>query len=371
MSAVDTTGSGKSFWQRPEGTTGKAGVFLLGTAGLIGLYVALPLLITLFSNLVLAAGLAIAAIAAIVALFIVWQIVTSKKTWFLYKMLCRKMTGLFIDLDPITAMETYVEDVLTKKLEKVEKNKAAVKGEDLKLIRDIDTNDRTIGLERGKVAQAEKEIEKLKEKITKLQEDPDSNEVDILNLQGELGQYESSLNLALSQIGRLTAANEQLRPLQTDTTRIYAVLQKVEQVSKYMIEDMRNEVAVAKRQRATTESAHGAMSAAMGILTGKGDVSYEMFISARESNLDHVTRMAGETIGMLEEATSIVNSASLMQGANAQQGRELIKQLDQKASEIMTKRGKKALNAPSANSMMPVMSTLPVDVATTGNKYGL
>lgn len=96
----------KSFWQRPEGVTGA--IFLL--ALLIGggyLFVnILPTLIKLAENTLYLAGL-LALLAGL--LYVVLDPKMRNLIWFVYKSIMRWITGLFVQIDPISILKSSVE----------------------------------------------------------------------------------------------------------------------------------------------------------------------------------------------------------------------------------------------------------------------
>src|ERR1700760_3409875 len=102
----------RSFWERKEGFTGQVvGVALVCGAGAL-LYRALPTIITLLENTLYASVLGVVA----VALFFV---TTDKRFWRLgawaYVSAMRRLTQVFVEVDPIGIMKNYIED-LKKKL---------------------------------------------------------------------------------------------------------------------------------------------------------------------------------------------------------------------------------------------------------------
>jgi len=375
--ATPTSGT-RSFWQRPEGNAGKAGLIALAIGAFFAIGSIAPILTSLFMNLTLMVGSFAALVISLVGLFILLKIIFSKKTRLLYKILCRKITGFFINLDPIAVMEEYTKGELPKKLEQVDNNMKKVKAEELRLGKDITDNTASIETEKSRVEEATRLLEVKAKEYQTLQDrynngDENVADTDLYAKQNEISEIEAAQKLALAQIGRLQTSNQQLGPLKADLTRIYEVLRKIMQVAKFTLADLQNEVNIAKRQRKSTEAAHGVLTGAISILTGKGDVSYEMYMEAREYNMESVAQMAGETIHMMEEATSFVNSAALTQGANVGKGWEVIRQIEQKANAALKRKGVavtdvmqiEAAKGEILGQLPP--STLPMTVPPAGN----
>ena len=96
----------KSFWSRPEGVTG--GIFMTGlliAAGYV-LYKFLPFLVSIAQN-TLYLALMLMALAALV--YIVVDSRMRNLIWYMYKSVMRWVTGVFVEIDPIGILKTYVE----------------------------------------------------------------------------------------------------------------------------------------------------------------------------------------------------------------------------------------------------------------------
>ena len=98
----------KSFWQKPEGVTGALfmGGLLIGGGYL--LVRSLPLLIGLLNN-VLALSVMLLVLAAII--YMVLDPKMRNLVWYMYKSIMRWITGIFIQIDPIGILKSYVEDL--------------------------------------------------------------------------------------------------------------------------------------------------------------------------------------------------------------------------------------------------------------------
>ncbi len=119
----------KSFWEKPEGTTG----MLFGTGLVLGggylLYKALPYLITLLENTLYAAGLFIGVGAL---LYVLLDPKFRTLIWYIYKSIMRSVTGMFVQIDPIGILESYI-DSLKDNLHKMDKQIGALRGQMRKL----------------------------------------------------------------------------------------------------------------------------------------------------------------------------------------------------------------------------------------------
>ncbi|HNA42062.1 MAG TPA: hypothetical protein PLP81_08210, partial [Saprospiraceae bacterium] len=130
----------KTFWQRPEGVTG--GIFMTGIIVGLGylLYKMLPILITLVSNTLYLALLLIALAA------VIYMVVDPRMRnlfWYGYKSIMRWITGIFVNLDPIGILKSYVED-LENNLSKMSKQIGNLRGSMRKLKTTMEENDKSI-----------------------------------------------------------------------------------------------------------------------------------------------------------------------------------------------------------------------------------
>ncbi|MEO6759512.1 MAG: hypothetical protein ABIO24_08670, partial [Saprospiraceae bacterium] len=95
----------KTFWQRPEGVVG--GVFMVGILGAAA-YFLIPILATIvWSTVNLAIGLGV--LAAII--FMVLDPKMRNLVWYMYKSIMRSITGVFVQIDPIGILKSYIDDL--------------------------------------------------------------------------------------------------------------------------------------------------------------------------------------------------------------------------------------------------------------------
>ena len=99
---------GKSFWKKPEGITGA--IFLGGAVigGGLLLSAAWPIIIGGLTNTFAVVGMLIV-LAALV--YMVLDPKMRNLVWYMYKSVMRWITGLFVQIDPIGILKSYVEDL--------------------------------------------------------------------------------------------------------------------------------------------------------------------------------------------------------------------------------------------------------------------
>ena len=131
-------GANKSFWKRPEGITGA--IFLVGILALLAyIIIALPWALILANTIYLASTVAI--VGGI--LFLVLDPKIRQLFWYAYKSMMRKVTGAFVQIDPIGILKSYVED-LEGNLKKMNLQINQLRGQMHKLDELIKTNNSEI-----------------------------------------------------------------------------------------------------------------------------------------------------------------------------------------------------------------------------------
>ncbi len=275
----------KSWLQRPEGKFGTVvTVIALAVAGGFGLYfwgVILPWIIMMLTNTLTALALCagIGAIA-VVAFDPRWR----NLLWYGYKSLMRAMTALFIEIDPIGILKTYVES-LTKKLEQQDESISDLSGQ----------------------------IRKIKELVAK-NEDRRVHSLELMQEAQKHGnEARNAFVLQSRQAGRLEKSNITLKDMQSRMETLLRVLQKMRSASAMMVEDIKGEVEVKTQERAALLAGYGAFTAAKKILQGGGD-EREMF----DATMEHLADDYGMKMGEIENFMDI--SKGFIQGVDLENG---------------------------------------------------
>jgi hypothetical protein len=127
----------KSFWQRPEGVTG--GLFLVAGIAAAAYYL-LPILNKIvWEGVNLAIGLGV--LGGLV--YILLDPKVRNLVWYMYKSIMRWITGIFVQIDPIGILKSYIDD-LKSSLGKMSTQIANLKGQMYKLSEMIKQNQRDI-----------------------------------------------------------------------------------------------------------------------------------------------------------------------------------------------------------------------------------
>lgn len=290
----------KSFWAKPEGTTGMIfGVGILGGLAFVG-YQFIDQLILLSQNMVYLGGM-IMALAAII--YMILDPRMRNLVWYGYKSIMRFITGMFVQIDPIGILKSYIED-LKDNLRKMNSQ---------------------IGILRG-------QMHKLKEVIKNNQRQIQSN----LNLANRAKSQDKQNIMILKsrKAGRLKESNVKLEDLYRKMEILYRVLTKMYENSEILLEDVKDQVMVKEQERKAIRASHSAMKSAMSIISGNGD-KREMFDMALEAIAEDVSQKVGEMERFMDMSTNFMDSVDLQNGVFEEEGLKMLEMWEKEGTSLL------------------------------------
>jgi phage shock protein A len=290
----------KNFWQRPEGVTGT--IFLVGIVAGLGylLYVSLPVLIPLMQN-ILYLSLMLIALAAIV--YMVLDPKMRNLVWYMYKSVMRWVTGLFVQIDPIGILKSYVDD-LKDSLGKMSKQIGVLRGQMRKIQTLIETNNADIQKNMQMASVAKKQ-------------DNDSQVV-----------------LATRKAARLQESNEKYSTLLQRMEILYRILDKMYKNSEILLEDTQDQVKVKEQEYKAIKTSHSAMKSAMSIISGDPD-KRAMFDMALEHIADDLANKVGEMERFMDLSSNFMASIDLQNGVFEEQGLKMLEEYEKQSSLLL------------------------------------
>lgn len=304
----------KSFWKRPEGVTGMLflGALLLGGGYLI--YSNLEFLIGLFqSTLYLALLLGILGV-------IVYMILDPKMRnliWYMYKSVMRAVTGMFVQIDPIGILKSYVED-LEDNLGKMRKQ---------------------IGILRGQMRKIQGLMEKNKKDI--------NNNLQLAAAARDKGK-DQQMVLSSRKAARLKESNQKYQALYNKMEVMYRILNKMHQNSEILLEDTRDQVKLKEQERKAIRASHSAMKSAMSVISGDPD-KRAMFDMAMENITEDVANKVGEMERFMEMSASFMDSVDLQNGVFEEQGLKMLEEWEQKSTLMLMDGSNKGVDSLDLN----------------------
>lgn len=281
--------SGKTFWDKPEGSTGKVVVGLIVLALGYLLFIGLPAIILLLQNVLYAGILAVIIFLAVVLL--------SNKQFrasmgALFQLAMRQLTGFVVEIDPIGVIKNYLVK-LEEKMELMSNKLSELRGQIKQLENKQGENVRKIE-QHLKLAQAAKSR--------------NADDVVVLNTR---------------QAGRLTESNKQYEESLMKMRQLDQVINKMHKAAKFVLEDMTNDVEVKERQYNTIKAAHAAFKSAMSVLSGDKD-ERAMYEQALEFVAEDLGNKVGEIERFLEDSSAFMNGIDVENDVFSKQGDDLL-----------------------------------------------
>ena len=309
----------KSFWKRPEGVTGTIVLAGLILGGGYLLYLNLPWLISLTSN-ILYLSLLLIALGAVV--YMVLDPKMRNLVWYMYKSVMRSITSWFVQLDPIGILKSYVEDL--------QKNLAQMR--------------KQIGAIRGQMRQLQSLMEKNNAEI--------EQNMKLAAAARDKGM-DNQVMLSSRKAARLQESNQKYQQLLNKMEVLYRILTKMEQNSEILLEDTKDQVALKEQERKAIRASHSAMRSAMSIISGDPD-QRAMFDMAMESIAEDVANKVGEMERFMEMSANFMQTVDLQEGIYQEDGLKMLEQWEKESTLMLLDSGKRStsstldLNTPTA-----------------------
>jgi len=292
----------KTFWEKPEGTTG----MLFAAIGIIGggffLYKFLPYIIILLQNTLYTVFLGLGLAGTV---YVIADPKFRNLLFFAYKSVMRAMTGIFVTIDPIGIIESYV-DTLKDNLKKIENQISNLRGQIEVTKNQIIANDRQVKQNLQTVQAAQKDT----------------------------SRFALNAKLATRSAGRLTESNKTLKQLLIKLEGLYRILNKTQEAADFLIKDIEDDVSVKKTERKAILAGHSAIKSAMKIINPKDDKK-AMFDAALEFMAEDIGNKVGDIEHFMEVSEGFLNGVDLENGIFEQQGWELLEQWEKQDSPLL------------------------------------
>lgn len=290
----------KSFWKRPEGVTGLLFMAALILGGGFLIVSNLAAIVALMQN-VLYLSLMLAALGVIV--YMILDPKMRNLIWYMYKSVMRSITGMFVQIDPVGILKSYVED-LEDNLKKMRKQ---------------------IGLLRGQMRKIQGLMEKNDKDI--------SNNLKLAAAARDKGK-DQQMVLSSRRAARLKESNQKYQVLHNKMEVMYRILTKMHQNSEILLEDTRDQVKLKEQERKAIRASHSAMKSAMSVISGDPD-KRAMFDMAMENINEDVANKVGEMERFMEMSASFMDSVDLQNGVFEEQGMAMLEEWEEKSTLML------------------------------------
>ena len=323
----------KSFWQKPEGVTGL--IFLAAIIGGVGfLAFSLPWAEIMANTLYMVGTLA----ALGVLIYMVLDPKMRNLIFYAYKSVMRAITGMFVQIDPIGILKTYVEE-LQNNLRKMNKQ----------------------------ISQLRAQMHKLKELIVKNEREIQNN----LQIAGKAKETNKRNVMILKsrRAGRLKDSNMRLEELYKKMEVLYRVLTKMYENSQILAEDIKDQVMVKEQERKAIHASHGAMKSAMSVINGDPD-QRAMFDMAMENITEDVANKVGEMERFMEMSANFMDSVDLQNGVFEEEGMQMLEQWEKESTSLLLgeEKDQLLLQANSDTEVLDLDAPVPERARQSGSK---
>lgn len=293
----------KSFWKRPEGVTGL--IFLAALAALGGY-----LVMTLPWGLILANTLYLAGTLAVLGILVYLVLDPKMRTlvWYGYKSIMRALTGMFVNIDPIGILKSYVES-LQDNLVKMREQIGKLRGQ----MRHLQTL----------ISDNEKEID---------------SQLRLAAAARDKG-VEQQLVLSSRKAARLQESNQKYSVLLQKIEILYRILTKMHDNSEILLEDTKDQVKLKEQERKAIRASHSAMKSAMSVISGDPD-QRAMFDMAMEVIADDVANKVGEMERFMELSANFMQSVDLQNGVFEEKGLQMLETWEKESTLMLLGDGK-------------------------------
>ncbi len=290
----------KSFWKRPEGITGG---IVLAALVLGGGYLIATSITAILGFLATTMGLVIGLSVLGLIIFMALDGKTRALFSYMYKSVMRWITGLFIKLDPIAILKSYVED-LKSNLRKMNRQISKLRGQMHKLKEMIINNKKEINANLSQASKAR-----------------DSN-------------IKAQVILKSRKAGRLKESNVKLEDLYKKMEVLYRVLSKMHENSAILVEDVQDQVTIKDQERKALMAGHSAMKSAMSVIKGNPD-KRAMFDAALEVVADDVNQKVGEMERFMEMSENFMQSVDLQNGVFEEEGLKMLEKWEAESDSLL------------------------------------
>lgn len=301
----------KSFWERPEGTTGM--IFIVGIAialGITGWYFLLPFILTLLKNTLLALLL------ICVLVFIISLLANNRfrtLLWYGFKSLMRFLTSFFKQIDPIGILKSYVES-LEDNVADMEKQISNLNGQMRVLKNTMDDN-----------------VKKMNEALS-------------IADKAAKSKKEAVVKLKARKAGRLGESNVTYQNLYTKMEMLYRILLKMRETCLFMIEDIKDEVEMAIQKREMIKASYSAFHSALKVIKGDKDKK-AMFDETMEYLAEDYGKKLGEIENFMEMSSSFIESIDIQNGVYEERALEMIEKWEKESDSLLLGNDKRLLIA--------------------------
>lgn len=272
----------------------------------VGVVVIWPLVMTLLMNLFGIVGVVMGVVGSIFLLFNpTFRNVVGNG----FRLIMRKVTGILVEIDPIGILKN-TRDKMQENCAKLGKAVGNVSGALQLVTNRININISAIDKATGIKERADKDMAK---------------ETNPMQRQ----RYALSRSMQLQEIGRRLKSNEKLGAIKAQTTKMYGMLTRWQDLADYNVQNMTAEITNAEAERKTILAAYAGMGLAQRII--KGDPEQ---LRMMDASLEYLEQSNSEMLGEIDDfarySDKYLTQMDLEQGASADQAEQMLARYESK-----------------------------------------
>ena len=294
----------RSFWNKPEGYFGGALLaFITGVAFVLVALNSTALLVWLqnaTNQIFFLLGLGVVVFLALDASF-------RNLLWYTFRSVSRWITSLFVKIDPIQTLKTYIEH-LDQSLTKMKRQVVMLRQEMHKLKELIVTNRRQI------------------EKHLAEASDARQREADTT--------AQMEIVMRTRKAGRLTDSNVRLEDLYQRMEMMYKVILRIQDNTTLLVEDTKDRVHIKETERKAILASNSAMKSAMDIIRGDKDKTAQ-FDEALDIMADEVSQKIGEMERFMDLSGKVMQSIDLQERVFEENGMALLDEWEAESKKLL------------------------------------
>jgi phage shock protein A len=323
----------KSWFSRPENLTSV--IFgLVVAAGCVWAAInLLPFIILAMTNMIYA-GVLIAAVCGL--LFVSMSPDIHKIAFYGWKMAMRSLTGLIIDMDPISVVETSLKK-MQDRLDEANKNKNDVNGQ----LKTLD----------AKIASNTQKVNDCMKRAQYAEKANDVNGAKLMALQAQ----------------NYAASNKTLGETRSKVAMMSSVLKQMCDAADFNIKKTSSELEIKKEERKLIMSAHKAMTLGSKILNSSPEK--EMFDLAMQNMADTANRQLAEIDHIMDVSEGVLKGVDLEKGVMQEDALKMLRQWESDPQSVLLGSSKTVLIQQSNDPSMGAIDVTPVPVGAKPDRF--
>ena len=308
---IELANKAKDLWKQPGGTLAKVGLWVMGGSLLYGIFKALPYLI-LFTQNIFTLVLLMMGLGCV--LYVAFSPEMRKILKLFYLQICRKITGLIVEIDPIAILENSINE-MKKKLQVVKQR-----------VTDIGS---TLAGMKSKLDEYQEEFEDNVSTVKVIKERLVSTDLDVKQRMAYQGQLTIAQNNVSMLTDQIKSQNERIKK----TEKYIDILEKLEiaattkiKVAESTVEHKKDEYEQAKKMRSAVQSLTSIFSSSWLTKSMEEQMALNVVSSTINDSIAEMNRL-------LDGSNDILINYDISSMANATKVDEIIANFDNNGFE--------------------------------------